>query len=331
LHNLLLTNESYHVTRFENAAFAQHLTEVLSTGDFDVVQLETLYLSSYIPLIRRCAPRARVVMRSHNVEHEIWERVAQNSGPLKRWYLQTITPRLRHYEVMHLNDYDLLVSISARDLEHFQRLGLQRPATVAPIGLDCRDYQPDYVAYQQPLSLSFIGSLDWMPNLEGLDWFLDQVWPLLLREFPNLTFHIAGRNTPARLLRLQTTGVTVHGEVPSSADFLNQHAITVAPLLSGGGMRAKILEGMALGRTVLSTTVGMEGIEARHGHEALLADTPEQMLEAVRNCHQAGPDLQQLGQRARLFCETKYDNLGTARHLLETYQQMVGSQSTVPS
>ncbi|HND89306.1 MAG TPA: glycosyltransferase family 4 protein [Saprospiraceae bacterium] len=317
----LFTGKSYHIQRFDNAAFAEKLIHVLQQDHFDVVQLESLYLTPYLPVIRQHAPQARVVLRAHNVEHEIWERVAENSNPLKKWYLRRITPRLKQYEVEHLNDYDLVAAISARDAEHLRRLGLQRPVVVTPIGLDVGRYQPDYSSYECPLSLSFIGSLDWMPNQEGLWWFLEQVWtPVLAPAFPGLTFHIAGRTAPKWLRELRIERVTYHGEVPNAADFLKRHAVMVVPLLSGGGMRAKILEGMAVGQVVLSTRLGMEGIAARHGQECLLADTPQEMLEALRWCIQQGAALADMGRRAAAFCASHYDNLQVAQRLIEVWE-----------
>jgi polysaccharide biosynthesis protein PslH len=323
LHNLLLSNESYHVNRFVNADYAAALEKLLTTEQFDVVHLETLFLSPYVSLIRRHS-NAKIVMRSHNVEHRIWERVAVNSPFLKRWYLNKITPRLKEFEIQHLNDYDLFSAITQGDLNDFKALGLKIPATVTPIGLDCTDYEPDYTCFRQPLSLSFIGSLDWMPNIEGLEWFLAEIWqPLLHPEMPDLTFHIAGRNTPEKILNLKIPGVVVHGEVPSARCFLNQYPVTIAPLLSGGGMRAKILEGMALGRVVISTAVGMEGIEAESGRDALLANTPEEWLQAVRWCYTHQNQLQFMGEQAAALCNDTYDNLKTGRRLLKAYQQMM--------
>jgi hypothetical protein len=324
----LLTRKSYHVERFEDPAFAAKLAELLQKEHYDVVQLESVYLAPYIPIIRKHST-ALVALRSHNVEHEIWERVAANSNRFKKWYLQMITPRLKRYEIDRLNDYDLVVGISDRDVAQFKKLGLQKPAVVCPIGLDSRDYQPDYNSFKRGLSLSFIGSLDWMPNIEGLKWFLEKVWtPLLAPEFPGLEFHIAGRTAPAWLKSMQIPGVHFHGEVPSAPDFINQHSVMVVPLLSGGGMRAKILEGIAVGKVVLSTTLGMEGIEARDHKECLLADTPEDFLNAVRWCYAQGTELESIGRRAQALCSERYDNLEVTRKLLETYRKLVNQTTS---
>jgi polysaccharide biosynthesis protein PslH len=322
----LFSDKSYHIERFEDAAFGEKLADILQHTWFDIVQLESVYLASYIPVIRKYSS-AIIALRAHNVEYEIWERVAANSNPLKRWYLNQITPRLKAYEMRHLNQYDLVVGITERDVAHFKRLGLEKPSVVSPIGLDCRDYTADDSCYTRPLSLSFIGSLDWMPNQDGLKWFLDEVWePLLAPRFPELTFHIAGRTAPAWLRNLNKERVFFHGEVPSAADFLNQHPIMLVPLLSGGGMRAKILEGMAVGKVVLSTRIGMEGIDAQNRQECLLADTPEEFVSALNWCQDRGSNLVQIGQRAQVFGVENFDNVQLAKKLLKTYRNMINEK-----
>lgn len=132
-----------------------------------------------------------------------------------------------------------------------------------------------------------------MPNQEGLKWFLDEVWqPLLAPKFPTLQFHIGGRSAPKWLKELNMERVVFHGEVPCSRDFLNEHSVMIVPLLSGGGMRAKILEGMALGKVVLSTDIGMEGIHGQDRKHFLLANEPAQWLEAIEYCDQHIPPSQ---------------------------------------
>jgi polysaccharide biosynthesis protein PslH len=320
----LFSNSSYHIERFINVDFENALIDLLQNTWFDVVQLETLYLAPYIPIIRKHSS-ALIVMRSHNVEHEIWERIAKNESFLQRTYLNTITPRLKSYEIEQLNTYDLLLAITERDEKQFRSFGMKKPSIVTPIGLDCREYGANDNSFYQPLSLSFIGSLDWMPNLEGLKWFLEAVWqPFLSKKFPDLKFHIAGRNPPNWLKNLSQPNVIVHGEVPDAATFINEHSVMVVPLLSGSGMRAKILEAMTLGKVVISSSVGMEGIEIEKNQEALLADTPQDYVNQIEWCYQNSEMLLQIGQRAQVFCAKNYDNLEVAKVYLNKLRKMKG-------
>lgn len=316
----LFSRESYHISRFVSPAFRQQLIELLRSNTFDLIQLETPYLAPYIPTIRQYSD-ALVAMRAHNVEHEIWERIAENTAFLpRRWYLKYLANKLRRYEARQLQQYDMLVAITQRDLERFRKLGYQKAAAVAPIGICSDAYQPDYSSYRRPLSISFIGSLDWMPNQEGLLWFLSQVWEPLARKYPELELHIAGRNTPAGWeTKLAGNQVFIHGEVPDAAQFINGHSLMAVPLLSGSGMRAKILEGMALGRVVLTTSVGLEGIAARPGKEVLLADTAEQFIRQIEHCCLQGQQMESMGRRARNFVTAQYDSQAIARRLLDAY------------
>lgn len=324
----LFSKNSFHISRFVSREFEAKLVELLTTRSFDVVQLETLYLAPYIDSIRRHS-NALVVMRAHNVEHEIWQRITDNTRFWPRKiYLQHLTDKLQRFENQALASYDLLLGISDRDVQEFEKNGLLCPAITVPIGLGGRDYQPDYSSFEKPLSLSFIGSLDWMPNVEGLKWFLEEVWqPILSKKYPALTFHIAGRNTPRWLRKLGWPRVVVHGEVPVAADFINQHSVMVVPLLSGSGMRAKILEGMMLGKVVVSTRLGLEGIPAEHKTEVLLADSPAEFAEAIDFSIKKGRHLAATGRRARAFAEQNFDNQTIAAELLDVYRSMLAGKS----
>lgn len=318
----LFSKESYHISRFVSTAFQEQLVRLLRKGNYDIVQLETLYLAPYIPIIRQHSD-AVIAMRAHNVESEIWSRIAENStwGP-KKWYLNHLTQKLRDYEITQLSHYDMLVAISARDLDTFQTCAPIHASTVAPVGIDTEDYTPNYGSFSKPLTMAFIGSLDWMPNQEGLKWFLNQVWPKLHKRFPKLVFHIAGRNTPDWIMRLNLRNVTVHGEVQDASEFINQHSIMVVPLLSGSGMRVKILEGMALGKVAITTRLGLEGIDARHKSEVILADTVEDFIKGIEFCYQKGAKLEKMGRRAQEFVLQHYDSVAIAKKLLKAYAAM---------
>jgi glycosyltransferase involved in cell wall biosynthesis len=315
----LFSEESYHISRFVSPAFSQKLSEMLEAENYDIVQLETLYLAPYIPTIR-AKSQALVSMRAHNVEHEIWERITShtNNG-LKRWYLRHLTKKLRRFETQALRNYDILLPITERDLRYFRNLGCETPAVVTPIGISVEHFGETEPLSNQNPSISFIGSLDWMPNLEGLEWFIQRVWPLVQKEFPQLELHIAGRNTPKSLLQLKKKNIIVHGEVPDSATFINQHPMMIVPLLSGSGMRAKILEGMALGKVVISTSIGLEGITATHQEDVLVSNTPDQYVESLRYVLGTDQRLTDIGQQAQRFVCEEYESLHIASRVMEAY------------
>ncbi|WP_116124511.1 glycosyltransferase family 4 protein [Lewinella sp. IMCC34183] len=316
----LVRGTSYHISRFHQEAYHRALEEWLRQETFDIVQLETLYLAPYIRTIRLNS-NAQVVMRSHNVEHEIWERCCENiSFAPKRWYLRHITRQLREYERSQLNQYDLLLPITHRDRKNFERLGGRGRMHVLPIGLETPCGPPTYESFDAPPDLHFIGSLDWLPNLDGLQWFLNDVWPEIHRRFPAIRFHVAGRNMPHSIRQLRLRNVVIHGEVESSCAFVAAYSISIVPLLSGGGMRAKILEAMSLGRVVVTTTLGLEGIRAENRRDLFIADTVEQFVQVIEECLRMGPRLEDVGRNAYATFLRHYDRRALARQLVDTYQ-----------
>jgi len=354
----LFTKESYHVVRYISGNYTEKLIQLLSKKKYDIIQLETLYLAPYVPVIRAHSD-ARIAMRSHNVESEIWQRIAQNTPRgLKKWYVNLLANRLQKFELDHLNDYDMMVAITERDLQQFRKMGCTIAGHTTPIGLDMREYVGDesnavyppapseggdfslreklstsvspplegvggwttQSTNQKSLSLSFIGSLDWMPNLEGLTWFLENVWEKVIEKYPNITLHIAGRNTPHWLQKKAIKGVIIHGEVEDAREFITAHPIMIVPLLSGSGMRVKILESMALSRVTIATTLGLEGIDAEAGKEVLIADIADDFVQQIGFCMENENALAQLGARARTFIEEHFDNKKIAARLLEFYR-----------
>jgi glycosyltransferase involved in cell wall biosynthesis len=319
----LFSNRSYHIERYISKDFQEKLIELLENNDFDIIHLETLYLAPYLETIRKHS-KAKISMRSHNVEHEIWKRITENSSfGAKKWYLNLLTKRLENFEIEQLNQYDLMVAMTERDLSFFQKIGLNIPSTVAPIGLDLKDYPESNQKSISQIECCFIGSLDWLPNIEGLKWLLEEVWPLVTQKLPDASLHIAGKNTPDWLLNLNQKGIIVHGEVLSAVEFINKYQIMLVPLHSGSGMRVKILEGMAMGKLVISTEIGLEGIPAQSEKEVLIAngatEFAEKIIYAINHLEKAI----KIGKDSRIFIHENFDNTQIAKKLLDKYYAMI--------
>ena len=308
---------SYNVDRFHSKAFERRLGEIVRDEVPDVVLLESLFMVPYVPALRE-ATRARLVLRSVNVEHEIWEGLARGErGIARRLYLGHIARRLREFEVATLNDVDAIAAVTPEDAGTYARLGATVPLHVAPVGIETDEY-PDRSGQGDPLTVVFLGSLDWRPNLEAAEWFLESVWPLVRRSVPEARFHIGGSNPPADLGgRLRSEGVRFLGRVPDARDFLASGAAMVVPLLTGGGMRVKILEAMALGVPVVSTRLGASGIGAANGTEILLADGPETLAAACASLLLDQDLAFAIGQAGRRRVSESFDAVGIGRRLLE--------------
>jgi len=166
------------------------------------------------------------------------------------------------------------------------------------------------------LKLSFIGSLDWMPNMEGVSWFLNKVWNVNQDKFSNVEFHIAGRNTPKSFLKKVEKNFIIHGEVPDAKEFILSCQVMIVPLFSGSGMRVKILEAMARGRVVITTSLGLEGINARDKKEVLIANTVNDFIKKIKMCQNDPALMLKIGSAASRLIASKYDNKKNAKHLI---------------
>ena len=317
----LFSTESYHISRFISHEFEQKLVSILSKGDFDVIQLETLYLTPYIKTIREYS-NAHIVLRSHNVEHEIWERIINNTSlVIKKWYLKYLTQKLKHYEQSQLNYYDSIITVSDRDLSILRKLGFKKEGFTIPIGLDLESYDAlqETNENNESISLCFIGAMDWTPNKEGLEWFLNEIWPEIRSQFPNTEFHMAGRNTHEGVLNLCSSHCTHHGEVDSAKEFISRYDIMIVPLLSGSGTRVKILESLAIGTPVISTSIGCEGIGLQPGKEILIANKKSEYISALQQIASDHKLYDSIIENGKRFIELNYDQNLIGKRLYEYY------------
>ncbi|MEP7268823.1 MAG: glycosyltransferase family 4 protein [Saprospiraceae bacterium] len=320
----LLKGKSYHVSRFVSDEFNDKLIQLLSTNKYDVVQLETLYLAPYIQTIEKYSD-AIISLRAHNIEHEIWERIIEHHpNNWKKYYLKHLTKQLKQYEIEQFEKYDLLIAFTDRDMGKFRKLGYLNGAITSPIGIELAQYKPISIS-DKSLSITFIGALDWMPNSEALNWFLSKVWNKVNDQFPEFELHVAGRNCPENIKNLKMNKVIIHGEVEDSNKFINAHPVMVVPLLSGSGMRVKILEGMALGKVIITTSLGLEGIPAIHLDNILIADTPEDFIKCFELIQHNQAERERLGQNAVKFVSERYDTFKIATGLIHKYQSLIDS------
>jgi glycosyltransferase involved in cell wall biosynthesis len=333
------------VARFFSPHFADAIRTRLRAGGFDVVQVESPFLLPYVSVIRESS-RAAVVLRSLNVEFRIWERLAaQEEGVIRRIAFRAIARSLRRYEVAQLDACDAIVPIAEADALDLRSLGCTRPIYVLPAGVDAypsptgRRWReaPDegpaslhapHPALRATLSrwerdkhaVGFLGSLDYRPNQEAALWIAQQLEP---RMPADTELHVAGSNAPQWLReRLSESGVTFHGEVDDAAAFVDSMRVMIAPILSGGGMRIKILEAMARGKAVVSTTLGAEGIDVTPGQNVVIADDPAAFSAAIGSLLRDPPRAQAIGAAARTLVATRYSTEPLVRGLLAFYEEL---------
>ena len=323
----LFTDKSYHVERFISDNFKNKLIEILKNNKYDIVQLEMIYMAPYIETIREHSD-ATIVLRAHNVEHLIWDRIAKKTKfPPKRWYLNHLVRTLKKYEMDVINKVDGIAAITYRDATFF-RGETAVPVIDIPFGVNPDEFKPAYEVKDNP-TLYHIGSMNWMPNEEGIRWFLNNVWDKVAKRNPDLQLNLAGRNMPKWLLRLKKKNVNIVGEVPDAKEFVKNNDIAVVPLLSGSGIRIKIIESMAMGKTVVTTMVGAEGIQYSEYENIIIADSPSKMVEVICKIVKEPDEAQRIGCNARRLVEDIYDNKKIIERLLLFYDEISSAKKDV--
>lgn len=225
-----------------------------------------------------------VVLFQHNVEAMIWERhtkVATN--PILRAYMGEQWRRMRNLEREQCLRFDHVVAVSPEDAAVFREQYGVRTVSSVPTGVDTDFFHPTGTVLQRANNIVFTGSMDWMPNEDGMAWFVEEILPAIRRDVPDATLTIVGRRPSAKVQALGDGRpyVTITGTVPDVRPFLEEAAVVVVPLRIGGGTRIKIYEAMGMERAVVSTTIGAEGLDVRHDEHIILADDPATFAESV--------------------------------------------------
>lgn len=323
--NLLFSEKSYHVVRFDTMPFRQKLIELLTSEEYDIVQLEMIYLAPYIETIRKYS-KAAIILRAHNVEHLIWKRTEDStSNFLKKYYLSVLVKRLKAFEQERFSLVDGIAAISEQDAKFIKELGYAGPITDIPVATNIIDSRRSDITPEFP-GIFHLGSMNWIPNIEGIKWFIEKVWPLVIAKHRIAKLYLAGRAMPQWLFNLKSESIVVMGEVPDSAAFMQSKCIMVVPLLSGSGMRVKIIEGMAHGKTIVSTSIGAEGIDVLNEKNIMIADTPEAFAAAIGKCISDKALCAQIGENARSLIAEKYNNSAVTHKLIDFYKQILNSK-----
>ena len=302
-----LSGRSYHVTRFHTKAFEQKIIEVLRKESFDIIQLEMLQMATYLDILRKYS-KAPVVLRAHNIEHKIWQRIAENcTNPFKRFYLNHLYQSLRRFEIGILNKMDGIIAITPVDARNLDRLSHSTNIISVPFGINLESLTANPVQ-PEDASLFHIGTMNWYPNEEGIRWMIDEVWPVVTKKLPGIEMHLAGRYMPEWLQKLSVPRITVDGEVSDVWEYMQQFSIMVVPLFSGSGIRIKIVEAMAAGKAIITTAIGAEGINYENGQHLLIAKDPKSFVDAIVRLYNDKALRDSLGKNARILIAKEHDN-----------------------
>ena len=319
----LLKRKPITVARYDLPAFRQKLHSVLAERSFDLVHYEMLHAAQYV--VETDIPS---VLSQQNVDSHIWGRLCeQTQHPIRKLLFWWQKRSFSRYERTMSPKFNVVTCVSEIDRDLLQGACPDQPIEVIPNGVDTVLYQPDPDA-EEPATLIYTGSMDWYPNEDAVIYFAEKILPKIQAEHPYVQFYIVGKSPTecASNSWHNSQGVIVTGRVDEIKPYIGRATVYVVPLRIGGGTRLKILEAAAMGKAVVSTQVGAEGLHLVDGEAIFIADDPSRFADAVNQLI-ADPALRrQIGEGARQHVEAEYDWQRIGERLHRLYKSVVGEQ-----
>lgn len=297
----LLSRFPFTVNKDYDPRLRRRAEELLASEPYDLVVCDFVQMARNA--VGLAAPAK--ILFEHNVEAEIFHRHAQtDAGLLRRAYMRLQWTKMRRFEAEAGRQFDVVVAVSRKDRDTFENDYGWRHVRVIDTAVDLDYFKPNGTA-ERPDRVLFVGSMDWLPNEDGVRHFVRKIWPEVRKRCPDATFQIVGRNPSSVAKRLAgAPGVEVVGTVPDIRPYLAEAAVVVVPLLVGGGTRLKVFEAMAMRKPVVSTTLGAEGLDLIHGQHALLVDGSGEFATATAELLDDRARRQRLAAAGhRLVCE----------------------------
>jgi polysaccharide biosynthesis protein PslH len=322
----LLQGKSFIIQRDYVPEMSKTIEWLFRNNQFDAIHTDQLWMAQYALQAKQFAPDALLLLDEHNACFQIWQRLAVGErNPIKRLLLEREWRKLQTYEAYACSHFDHVVTVTEDDQNNLSCLVLDqkkksgRPASsikkdkfsTIPICVDTQSIVP----VQPTMGTSnvlHLGTMFWAPNVEGVLWFARQVWPIVAAKIPKATFTIAGKDPPAEIRELSyinngRSSIQVTGYVPDPQPFLERAGVFVVPLLSGGGMRVKIIDAWRWGLPIVSTSIGAEGINIQPGKNIMIADDPEAFALAILKILRQPNFAAQLRINGRHWVEENYD------------------------
>ena len=305
------------VVRYDLLAYRQKFRELIATETFNLVHYEMFHTAQF-----HIETRLPGVLSQQNVDSAIWRRLCgETVNPFYKFAYWTQQLAFQRYERVLSPKFDAVTCTSDIDAAVFQQHCAKDIIEIIPNGVDITHYQPDF-ASEVPAHLIYIGSMDWYPNEDAVGFFADEVLPRVQESVPDVRFSIVGGNPSTRVQKLaERKGVVVTGRVPEIKPYFAEATVFVVPLRIGSGTRLKILEALAMGKAIVSTSVGAEGLDLKDSEEIFIADEPAAFADAVTRLLTDASLRRRIGENGRAHAWNRdYDwrSIGEKLHLLYT-------------
>ncbi|PJF43155.1 MAG: glycosyl transferase family 1 [Candidatus Thermofonsia Clade 1 bacterium] len=329
LRDLLLTPHADLARRFDSPAFATALREQLGAVRYDVVHIQSLEMATYLPILRAAAPQTRLIYDAYNAEYALQRSIysvdrRQLSRLPQALYSFIQWRRLLRFERAVCREVDTVIAVSEADAAALRKLVPEKPIEVVPNGIFTADYaQPSAQLNLGDAALLFTGTMNYRPNVDAVLWFVDHVLDRVRQAVPTVRLFIVGNKPHARLETIrQRPDVEITGFVQDVAPFLHAATIYIAPLRMGSGTRLKLLQAMAVGCPIVSTSIGAQGLALQNGREAIIADDALSFAQAIIGLLKDPARRAALGAAARQLAQARYDWSAILPCLLRVYERL---------
>ena len=324
----LFSKYPYVVTSHRSMELVNAARNLMTRDSFDLIHCEW---TPYAANLKAFLSYPSVVV-AHNVESLVWQRHYEvESDPFKKMYIYLQWKKMEQFERNTFSLFSRSIAVSERDRDIISQWVSRDRIDVVPNGVDVDHFKPSWRP-QKPRSLVFSGAMDWRPNVDCMLYFLDEVWPLVLKTYPDSSLTIVGRR-PLRILRNRVAGapaVTLTGTVEDVRPYIESATAYIVPLRVGGGSRLKILEAFSMHKPVVSTSVGAEGLEVLPGKDLLIADESRSFAAAIIRLFEDAGLRESLGSSGRILVEKQYQWKRLAEKLEQVWTNVAGLNNEVP-
>lgn len=311
-HNKYLTKELY-----------EEIDKQFKNTSFDIAHIDHLHMSKYGKYIKD-KYNIPVVLREHNYETLIWDRLYKNeNNPLKKFFYKNQLNKIEKYEPQECKVFDKCLMVTDADLKNLFTKDKSIKMEVVPAGVDIKYFQECNKVDIEKESILFVGSLDWFPNIDAFRWFYYKIFPLVKEKHPNTKLYVIGKNPPEEIKNINDKSIFVLGMVEDVRSYFAKANVCIVPLRIGGGMRIKILEMMAMKKAIVSTSIGAEGIDVIDGKELIIRNSESDIANAISQIFNDDTFASNLGENGYYLVNQKYSWEKIAEQLEKIYIKLI--------
>ncbi len=324
----LFSDIPYEIKRFHSKYVLEFVKHILATNTYDIIQVEGIHTAFYGLEIKK-EWDIPVVMRAHNIHSMNLHRfIPRLKNPLLKLYLSIEANKVKKYEITASQKYDRVLTVSEVDKQLLHSWNEKIRCDVVEAGVDVEKYSLEYND-EEKNTILWMGALQWKPNQDSLLWFIQDILPGIIRKKPEVKVSVVGSNPPKKISRLRHPNVEIVGTVDDVKPYLKRTEVCVVPLRIGSGIRLKILEMLSMGKAVVSTSVGCEGLPVIHGEHLLIADEPDKFADAVLKLLNSRDMRRELGDNGHELVKDQYSWSRISEKLEQIYLEIIDERKGI--